>query len=160
MLAVSGIDHTIKIFSPDARAREVARLGQGVSAHDASSFSSIAWPMRIGRRPRRARSQGSEATSQPAVPLPTEEEFENAHENDDYVAPNGLSSRKRMHDAYRIMQQNNVEREGGNQDSVITVRPSVLVRLLMARGMWPLPGVELEEEDDDEDADEESGEDE
>jgi nuclear receptor interaction protein len=50
MLAVSGIDHTIKIFSPDARAREVARRGQGVSAHDPSSFSSLAWPMRIGRR--------------------------------------------------------------------------------------------------------------
>ncbi|CAK4030629.1 hypothetical protein DOTSEDRAFT_49827 [Lecanosticta acicola] len=153
MLAVSGIDHTIKVFSPDARAREVARLGQGVSAHDASSFSSIAWPIRIGHRPRPSeRRAESETTSEPAAPLSSEEELEAAHENDDYVAPNGLSSRKRMHDSYRITQNNDVERGGGSQDAVITVRPSVLVRLLMARGMWPLPGVELEEgESSDED---------
>ncbi|KAF2095638.1 wd and tetratricopeptide repeat protein [Rhizodiscina lignyota] len=41
MIAVSGIDHTIKIFSPDARARRDARLGIGVRKVDESDFSSI-----------------------------------------------------------------------------------------------------------------------
>ncbi|KXT04418.1 hypothetical protein AC578_3604 [Pseudocercospora eumusae] len=117
MLAVSGIDHTIKIFSPDARARQIARLGQGISAHDASSFSSIAWPMRIGRRTQRHRASNVETTSEPAVPAEQQREID---DDDDFVAPNGLSSRKRMHDAYRIMQSNNMEREGGNQQAAIT----------------------------------------
>jgi nuclear receptor interaction protein len=42
-------------------------------------------------------------------------------DEDDYVAPSGLSSRKRMHDVYRITQNNDMERECGNQDAVITV---------------------------------------
>ena len=42
-------------------------------------------------------------------------------ENDEYVAPAGLASRKRMHESYRIMQQNDVELQGGNQDAFITV---------------------------------------
>jgi nuclear receptor interaction protein len=57
MLAVSGIDHTIKIFGADGRARERARLGEGTEAHDPESFSSIAWPMRIRRRRRTAGSE-------------------------------------------------------------------------------------------------------
>lgn len=122
MLAVSGIDHTVKIFSPDARAREAARLGRGISAHDPSSFSSIAWPVRARRRTRHRESSGdgeSTTTSEPAVP--NAEEQAAAEDNDEYVAPNGLSSKKRMHDSYRIIQNNNMEREGGSQEAVITV---------------------------------------
>lgn len=118
MLAVSGIDHTIKIFSPDSRARETARLGRGVSASDPSSFSSIAWPMRARHRPRNRQSNASgesSSTSEPSMPEAAPEE------NDEFVAPNGLSSRKRMHDSYRIIQSNNLEREGGNNEAVITV---------------------------------------
>ena len=131
MMAVSGIDHTIKIFSPDARAREIARLGQDVLAHDSSTFSTIAWPLRIGGRSGRRRGNsdrhnGADNTttaSETAVPASTQEEqTEDPNESDDYVAPTGLRSRQRMDDAYRIMQQNNVEREGGNQEAVITVR--------------------------------------
>lgn len=62
MLAVSGIDHTIKIFGADGRARERARLGEGTEAHDPGGFSSLAWP-RIGRRSVR-RSTGE---SEPAL---------------------------------------------------------------------------------------------
>lgn len=122
MLAVSGIDHTIKIFSPDARAREAARLGRGIEAHDASGFSSLAWPPRLGRRRASRRSAASETngevTSEPAMARRDEDE---ELENDEYVAPAGLASRKRMHESYQIMQQNDVERQGGNQDAFITV---------------------------------------
>lgn len=47
------------------------------------------------------------------------------NDNEDYVAPNGLSSRKRMHDSYRIMQANDVERQSGSEDAVISVSPNV-----------------------------------
>jgi nuclear receptor interaction protein len=123
MLAVSGIDHTIKIFSPDARAREAARLGRGVEAHDASEFSSIAWPPRYGGRRRGSRrstshSESGGATSEPAMNRRDEDD---ENDNDDYVAPSGLASRRRLHESYQIMQQNDVERQGGNQDNFITV---------------------------------------
>ena len=137
MLAVSGIDHTIKIFSPDARARETARLGRGVNAHDSSEFSSLAYPPRLGRRRvSRRRSNGTPmATSEPAVPASTAEELDD-DDDDTYVASNGLASRKRMHDSYRIMNQNDVERQGGNQDAFLTVRDLHPLLLIMGRGLW------------------------
>lgn len=136
MLAVSGIDHTIKIFSPDARAREVARLGEEVQAADASTFSSLAWPARMGRRRNRRESQQeaepAATTSEPAVPATISEDAE----QDEYVAPAGLKSRKKMRDAYRIMNQNDVERQGGNQDAFLTVRDLHPLLLIMRRGFW------------------------
>ncbi|KAI4725051.1 WD40 repeat-like protein [Aureobasidium sp. EXF-10728] len=112
MLAASGIDHTIKIFSPDARAREAARLGRGVEAVDSSTFSSISW-----MRQRRQNRQGN-VTSEPAVDAGTEER--NAADDDEYVAAGGLASRKRMHLEYQITSQNDVERQGGNQETFLT----------------------------------------
>jgi nuclear receptor interaction protein len=129
MLAVSGIDHTIKIFSPDARAREAARLGRGIEAHDASGFSSLAWPPRYGGRRRASRRRTSHSehegstTSEPAVSRSNNEE-EDENDNDEYVAPAGLASRRRLHQSYEITQQNDVERQGGNQDAFITVSDS------------------------------------
>lgn len=121
MLAVSGIDHTIKIFSPDARAREAARLGRGIEAHDASGFSSLAWPPRYGGRRRAARHSSSSATSEPAVGRTDHDNEDDENDNDEYVAPSGLASRRRLHQSYQITQQNDVERMGGNQDAFITV---------------------------------------
>ena len=141
MMAVSGIDHTIKIFSPDARARETARLGRGITSHDSSEFSSLAYPPRIGRRRVTRRSDSDwnatiggngNTTSEPAVPRPTTDE----DEDESYVAANGLSSRKRMNDSYRIMNQNDVERQGGNQDAFLTVRDLHPLLLIMARPFW------------------------
>ncbi|KAF2764599.1 WD40 repeat-like protein [Teratosphaeria nubilosa] len=130
MMAVSGIDHTIKIFSPDFRARAAARLGVGVSSVDSSQFSSIQWPRRIGRRrgqpPTTAgpdepgsRSE-SNVTSEPPVPTPSRPQDEIEDEDEEYVAPTGLTSRKRIHDQYRIVNKNDMERQGGNQDAFIT----------------------------------------
>lgn len=124
MMAVSGIDHTIKIFSPDSRAREAARLGRGIEAHDASDFSSLAWPPRMGRRRNTRRSsshtEANGATSEPAFAQRNQDDDEN-DDDEEYVAPAGLASRKRMHDSYQITQQNDVERQGGNQDAFISV---------------------------------------
>jgi nuclear receptor interaction protein len=95
MLAVSGIDHTIKIFSPDARAREAARLGRGVEAHDASQFSSIAWPPRRGGRRRTSRRSTSHSESGGATSEPAMDRHDEENENDQYnyvLAPNGLAS--------------------------------------------------------------------
>jgi nuclear receptor interaction protein len=124
MLAVSGIDHTIKIFSPDARAREAARLGRGVEAHDASQFSSIAWPPRRGGRRRTSRRSTSHSESGGATSEPAMDRHDEENENDQYnyvLAPNGLASRRRLHERDQIMQQNDVERQGGNQDAFVTV---------------------------------------
>ena len=94
-MAVSGIDHTIKIFSPDAHLQRNARKGVGVQSSDPGSFSSL----NFGRRRRnRAAEPSAEATdSEPAVDAPSD--------SDDEVAPGGLSSRKRMHQSYQITSQ-------------------------------------------------------
>ncbi|KAK5129728.1 hypothetical protein LTR08_002939 [Meristemomyces frigidus] len=140
MLAVSGIDHTIKIFSPDARAREQARLERSVRASDARSFSSIAWPHRREQRARRA-SRGEDSsppvTSEPLPAVRVTPE-QRVADDDDFVAPTGLASRKRMRDAQRIVERNAAERGGGGDDegvmgSYLTVRDLHPLLLMLAR---------------------------
>ncbi|RMY22782.1 hypothetical protein D0867_02486 [Hortaea werneckii] len=148
MMAVSGIDHTIKIFSPDARARAKARLGDGISAHDPSQFSSLAYPARIGRRvPRRSQRQsggegdtadGAAVTSEPPGLIPLETAVHDTtlpeEEEEDFVAPSGLQSRKRMQNVHQITSSNDRDREGGNSDAFITVSNlQSLLRLLVGR---------------------------
>ncbi|KAL9088041.1 MAG: hypothetical protein Q9165_006382 [Trypethelium subeluteriae] len=120
-LAVSGIDHTVKIFSPDGHARENACKGIGVSASDASTFSSINFGRRRSRTNQNAR-QTASPTSEPAGPG---QSIRNGNGKDSYdeepaVAANGLISRKRMNREYEITSQNDVDRRGGNQDVYIT----------------------------------------
>lgn len=94
VLAVSGIDHTIKIFSPDHRAQEDAQAGINISSatNGSSGFSSITGRRRAGR--------GSN--------------------NEDEPREQGLSSRKRMHQSYQIVSQNDMQRKGGMRDTFIT----------------------------------------
>ncbi|KAF2721852.1 WD40 repeat-like protein [Polychaeton citri CBS 116435] len=130
MLAASGIDHTIKIFSADAKARERARFGLGVSAHDASEFSSIAWPIRAGHRRGRRTSGRNDTgemstTSEPAVAASLPDP-----EDDDYIAPSGLTSRKRIHNASHITEQNDSERKSGSNESYITLPQAQLLQIL------------------------------
>jgi nuclear receptor interaction protein len=80
---------------------------------DSSTFSSISWM----RRRRQNRQAG--VTSEPAVDAAVE--ARDAADDDEYVAPGGLTSRKRMHLEYQITSQNDVERQGGNQETFITV---------------------------------------
>lgn len=106
-MAVSGIDHTIKIFSPDANAQRNARKGLGVHCSDPADFSSLNYSRR-----RRARSTDEDGD---------EREERAQSDSDDEVAPNGLRSRKRMHEAYQITSQNDMDRKGGREDYFISV---------------------------------------
>ncbi|KAF2438781.1 WD40 repeat-like protein [Karstenula rhodostoma CBS 690.94] len=109
-MAVSGIDHTIKIFSPDANAQRNARKGVGVHSAD-RGLSSLGFGRR--RRPRRP-----SATSPPAVPR--DPSLSDDDVDDDEVAENGLKSRKAMHEQYQITSQNDMDRKGGREDAFIT----------------------------------------
>jgi len=112
-MAVSGIDHTIKIFSPDPHAQLNARKGIGVRPSDPSTFSSL------GHRRRRHRTANNDSEAA----IPTAPNYDSEGEGtEDAVAPNGLSSRKRMHLEYQITSKNDVDRKGGSRDAFITVR--------------------------------------
>jgi nuclear receptor interaction protein len=123
-MAVSGIDHTIKIFSPDAHLQRNARKGVGVQSSDPGSFSSL----NFGRRRRnRTAEPSTEATeSEPAVEAPSD--------SDDEVAPGGLSSRKRMHQSYQITSQNDMDRKGGRDDYFISQAVFAQLARHIARG--------------------------
>ncbi len=103
-MAVSGIDHSIKIFSPDSRLQRNARKGIGVQCSDPGSFSSITWDRRRTRAP----------VSEP------EPKGEAVSDSDDEVAANGLRSRKRMHLSYQITSKNDMDRRGGREDYFIS----------------------------------------
>lgn len=113
MIAVSGIDHTVKIFSPDARARRNARLGIGVTPSDTSQFSSISFGRLRRARPSRSQASSDEVDTT-TVPEGDEDEDERATRN-------GLPSRRRMHEEYRITSENDVNRAGGSRETFITV---------------------------------------
>ncbi|PWY86960.1 WD40 repeat-like protein [Aspergillus heteromorphus CBS 117.55] len=81
-IAASGIDNTIKIFSPDRRAQDDARRGVNILDPD---------------NPANALGLGPNVS-----------------------AIGGLGSRKRLHDSYRIMSQNDVDRQGGMSEAYIT----------------------------------------
>lgn len=80
-IAASGIDNTIKIFSPDRRAQQDAKMGINILDPD-----------------------NPVNTFGPSV-----------------RGVGGLKSCKRMHDSYRIMSQNDVERVGGLNEAYVTV---------------------------------------
>ena len=49
---------------------------------------------------------------------------------DDYVSPTGLRSRRRMHNADRIIEQNKLEHAGNQHDHGITISPDIVQYLL------------------------------
>lgn len=108
VLAVSGIDHTIKIFSPDARAQDDARAGINIANQGSSGISSLGH--------RRTRFHGRRPHADADQP--------------------GLASRKRMHQSHQITSQNDVERQGGNRDAYITVRGRWPPRIAVDFAEW------------------------
>ncbi|KAF7592946.1 WD and tetratricopeptide repeats, partial [Aspergillus hancockii] len=79
-IAASGIDNTIKIFSPDKHSQDNAR--RGINILNPENPANVLGPSvsNVG----------------------------------------GLKSCKRMHDSYRIIGQNDTEREGGMTDAFLT----------------------------------------
>ncbi|KAF2709527.1 WD40 repeat-like protein [Pleomassaria siparia CBS 279.74] len=106
-MAVSGIDHTIKIFSPDTLDQHNARRGIGVHRADPGLSS-------LGYRRRQISLASASASTSAVDPSVSDEE------EDEKVAPMGLSSRKRMHQEYQIVAKNDVDRKGGRDDAFIT----------------------------------------
>lgn len=110
ILAVSGIDDTIKIFSPDNRDQFAGRKGinLGMPRDELSGSSSL----RMGRR-RTILNQSKQES------VPPDDFVEDISDNE--LADGGLFSRKRMHSSYTIMSQNEIDRRGGNREAFITV---------------------------------------
>ncbi|KAI9798332.1 MAG: hypothetical protein M1825_005381 [Sarcosagium campestre] len=133
ILAVSGIDHTIKIFSPDARLQADARAGINLSTRGNSGYSTLD----IGRRVRLGRPRQSSPSSQTQARSAAGEDDDNNNDEDDEddfaLGEGGLESRRRMHQSYQITSQNDVERRGGMRDAYITVR---LPRVRVGFGEW------------------------
>ena len=112
MIAVSGIDSTVKIFSPDGRARRSARLGLGVKRADEREFSSI--ETYLGRRASRRTTSEQQREEEAAA---------RDEEDDQFVAEDGLESRKRMQDEYQILGRNDMARRGGGEGYItVSVR--------------------------------------
>jgi nuclear receptor interaction protein len=125
MLAVSGIDHTVKIFSPDARSRRDARHAHGINTADPSTIS-------IGnlRRRRRRRANGGNTadrdtqTGDPAGEVALEEaqiEIEQQSDSEsEQMYENGLTSRQMMRNEYQIRSENDRNRRTGNNQRYIS----------------------------------------
>jgi nuclear receptor interaction protein len=141
MLAVSGIDNTIKIFSSDNRAQRDARLGHNLAATQRQSESNFTT---IGRRRfLRPQRRSSPDAADPLLgeddnsPDSNERNADTARrddhgdDSDDALLATehlpatrrGLASRRRMQDSYSIMSQNRLDSQGGMDDRFITVGP-------------------------------------
>ncbi|KAI9891780.1 MAG: hypothetical protein M1814_002344 [Vezdaea aestivalis] len=88
MLAVSGIDHTIKIFSADYRAQAEAQDGIGVTKSKSSGYSSL-------DRYRR----------------PSPNQIRNSLEERSRASENKLTSKRRMEEEYAIRARNDGDRQ-------------------------------------------------
>jgi DDB1- and CUL4-associated factor 6 len=113
IIAASGIDSTVKIFSPDERLQEDAR--QGVDIANPSGGAATHSSLRMSGR--RRTSQAPDTPTTGAQP--------------------GLTSKKAMHKSYEIMSQNDVHRRDGLGDAYVTVSDAVDELFLRA---WLLGG--------------------
>jgi DDB1- and CUL4-associated factor 6 len=145
VIAVSGIDHTVKIFSPDGVARWNAQNGIGVSAADASTFSSI----EFGRR-RRSRRSNTDAASEPLL---SKDRYDTPRdsEEEDMVKPTGLPSKKKLKEKDAITSQNEQDMRVGNHGNSYITR-DVLNQIVMAlRARMEENGGDMDEDEDGQD---------
>ncbi|KAI9788309.1 MAG: hypothetical protein M1816_006995 [Peltula sp. TS41687] len=126
MMAVSGIDHTLKIFSPDQRLQDDARNGINVSPGGSSGFSALelGGRTRFGRR-RPGRPTTTNNDGEEHANTETQEKSTGGDDDDEDnpmrpPAEGGLASRRRMHNSYEILAQNDAERQGGMREAQIT----------------------------------------
>ena len=142
MLAVSGIDYTVKIFSADRRAQHDARQGINIGSQRAVSdqlglpigFGRPGWTRSFRRQPNWTGKPEWSFIQVPSATATNESNREgvaraergnddNEDEDDIKNCPptnNGLASR-RIHQSYEIMAQNNQNRLNGLQDAHLAV---------------------------------------
>jgi nuclear receptor interaction protein len=118
MLAVSGIDSTIKIFSPDSHARRAAAGAKGITAADASNFASIRYERRV-----------SSAKPSASNRRNSDKDEEDDEDGDEKVAPHGLESRKRFDQMDSIVSQNDHERRTQVQSNYVSNSMLQLLRI-------------------------------
>lgn len=130
MLAVSGIDHTVKIFSPDRREQYNARIGINAQLSSAAGFSTVNHGDNRARRARLARQrlyrlapESTEGTRQDQDVEQQTTETDDDSEDVEKIRPRngGCASRRQMHRSYEITSQNDLERQGGLRDAYVTV---------------------------------------
>ncbi len=130
-LAVSGIDSTIKIFSPDRKAQRDARLGINLGGwrDQEAPRSSLRWP-----RAREHRRRSKESEPRPLLDSDDDEQGDPSCG----AGPHGLASRRRMHESYQIISQNDVDRVGDQSETFLTVSgPAFPLRAVpMDFGAW------------------------
>jgi DDB1- and CUL4-associated factor 6 len=136
MLAVSGFDSTVKIFSADARARRDAALGVGAKTAGDSRFSSVGLR---SNRPRQSSQTPDQRSSGRKESFTDEKDEDDDYDSDDeQVADDGLESRKRMAREYHITSENDMNRRTGMHSTYI----SRGVMHLLAAGLNAQPGEE------------------
>ena len=145
MIAVSGIDSSVKIFGVGNRERWCARSGFGVANPGGAVHSSL----RFGGRRRMMGLVGIDDGDEEVVDTnenePAPELYDGSSDDDDEetpIAPNGLRSRKAMHRNYEIINQNDVARREEDRDAFLTVSADEGVQLLFARA-WMLASLRM-----------------
>ncbi|KIW58191.1 hypothetical protein, variant [Exophiala xenobiotica] len=105
MIAVSGIDSTVKIFGPGADSRERYNAQRGIDV--ANPGGGVHSSLRLGRQRSSRRMRHDD----------DDDDDESDIEEDN----GGLESRRAMHREYEITSQNDVERRRGAGDTIVTV---------------------------------------
>ena len=127
MLAVSGIDSTVKIFSPDRRAQRDARNGINIACPRPQRTGSVHHNGHSGRRGLRTYRRPSPPSSPPPLedmeghPAAKSESDDASSEDEPAPTNHGLASCKRMQENYQITTRNDVDRRGGMQEAYLTV---------------------------------------
>jgi nuclear receptor interaction protein len=158
MLAVSGIDSTVKIFGVGGRERRDARAGVNIANPGGSVHSSLRFGGRLRMQNFDTEEDDDDDDDGDSV-LDTDAQaadpdqaiagagvnYDSDEDNDSSrnIAPNGLASRKAMHRNYEIMNQNDAARRedgGGEGDFLMAIEGmggGADMQLLFARA-WML----------------------
>jgi DDB1- and CUL4-associated factor 6 len=143
MLAVSGIDSTVKIFSTDARARrDAVRAQNGISAEDVSTFRSI----RRGQGESDDEDTDSSDEDGNGSNRPDNGESDTSEYEKEIVARHGLKSRKRMAREYKITSKNDMIRRSEIQSQ--NIRSQDVYQLLAAQLAQQMRGRDVDGVDD------------
>lgn len=124
MLAVAGLDDTVKIFSPDAIARRNARQGIGLAPSGGSGNlpSDLGRPCPRARRlPRLPNNNTNDINELIETATPIDDDGDDEDDDDIPLTENGLPSCKKMHLEYQITSHNDEKQKEGDGEMFMTV---------------------------------------